>query len=129
MGEAATIWSTPVEVLLLVGCYPSYYPRNQVVARASKLDEDRVGSSVYIREKMVSVGLQLWAQQPIIGHGAGQFSSLSGFRAYAHNNYVELLANDGIIGLVLYYILPAAMLFIVLRPRARLAPSGTTAPL
>ena len=24
----------PVEVLWLVGCYPSYYPRNQVVARA-----------------------------------------------------------------------------------------------
>jgi dimethylglycine catabolism B len=26
--------SRPVEVLWLVGCYPSYYPRNQVVARA-----------------------------------------------------------------------------------------------
>jgi len=90
----------------------------QVVARAGKLDENRKGSSVYIRERMVSVGLHLWAEQPFAGHGAGQFSSLSGFNMYAHNNYVELLANDGIIGLILYYIVPAAMLFIVLRPRA-----------
>jgi hypothetical protein len=90
---------------------------NQVLARTGKLDENREGSSVYIRERMVSVGLQLWAKQPIEGHGAGQFMSLSGFGMYAHNNYVELLANDGIIGLVLYYTLPAAMLFWVLRPR------------
>ena len=92
---------------------------NQVVARAEKLDENRRGSSVYIRESMVSVGLQLWAEQPLAGLGAGQFKSQSGFNMYAHNNYVELLANDGIIGLILYYIVPAALLFVVLRPRAR----------
>ncbi len=92
---------------------------NQVVARAGKLDEDREGSSVYLRERMVSVGLRLWAEQPFAGQGAGQFTSLSGFQMYAHNNYVELLANNGIIGLVLYYTVPAAMLFVVLRPRAR----------
>jgi len=58
-----------------------------------------------IRREMFFKGLQLWTKSPLIGYGEGQFSVVSGFGGYAHNNYTEILANLGMIGFVLHYAL------------------------
>lgn len=56
-----------------------------------------------VRIAMIKEGIYLWAQAPFFGNGIGQFSALSSFGTYSHNNYIEVLCNFGIIGFCLYY--------------------------
>jgi O-antigen ligase len=66
-----------------------------------------------IRRDMAEDAIDLWRRSPIIGQGAGQFSVLTQFGVYSHNNYSELLCNYGIIGFTLYF-----LLFFILLARA-----------
>ncbi len=56
-----------------------------------------------MRGNMVRYGVELWRDKPLLGQGAGQFGIFHYSRTYSHNNYVELLANNGLIGLLAYY--------------------------
>lgn len=74
-------------------------------------------ASVTTRADMVAIGVELFKKYPIGGVGFGNFSyhyfnDYSGWaQTYAHNNYVEILADTGIIGFVLYYTVPFSMFF------------------
>lgn len=57
----------------------------------------------HIRQDMIWEALELWKQSPIIGHGSSQFSVVSSYEGYSHNNYSEILANYGLVGFILYY--------------------------
>jgi O-antigen ligase len=52
---------------------------------------------------MVEQGLRLWEQAPLLGNGLDSFRGLSGQGTYAHNNYIELLADGGVVAVVLFY--------------------------
>lgn len=59
---------------------------------------------------LVQYGLVWFKENPIIGYGINNFRVLSnhtslfaGYNFYAHNNYVELLVDVGIIGFFVYY--------------------------
>lgn len=63
------------------------------------------------RKAMIDSGLDYFMMSPIFGNGHGNFSYLfsldnSGGHIghFSHNNYVELLCNLGLIGLIVYYI-------------------------
>jgi O-antigen ligase len=60
--------------------------------------------SVELRLEMIRMGLEMWQESPIWGNGNEAFRVKSGLNAYSHSNYVELLANYGVIGFVLFYI-------------------------
>lgn len=61
--------------------------------------------SVASRYKMIEFGLNCFRESPIVGHGIDAFKNLYPYKeAYAHNNYIELLVDVGIIGLIIYYI-------------------------
>ena len=71
-------------------------------------DESIVDKSISDREYLSAIALQLFKQKPVLGWGCDNVRSYLisiGFRleVYAHNNYLELLADYGIIGFVLYY--------------------------
>lgn len=51
----------------------------------------------------IQEGLKQFANHPLVGLGIANFSVLYG--TYAHNNYVELLADVGLIGFGLYYMI------------------------
>lgn len=55
------------------------------------------------RSSMISDGWNLWKEKPITGWGTDQFRYLTDYQTYSHNNFVELLSNNGLIGLILYY--------------------------
>jgi O-antigen ligase len=61
-----------------------------------------------IRVRMIELGIEEWLKKPILGHGLDTFKyfnvQATGHFYYAHNNYVELLYDLGIIGLMLYYV-------------------------
>lgn len=59
--------------------------------------------STYARMILVKDGIKLFYENPIIGVGLNNFRVFLG--KYAHNNYLEVAVNTGIIGFVLFYII------------------------
>jgi O-antigen ligase len=60
--------------------------------------------SVDTRMFMIMRGLRLWLESPVWGGGYYHFAIADGYGSYSHNNYVELLANFGIIGFLSFYL-------------------------
>lgn len=76
------------------------------------------------RGDMIFYGLELFAKSPFMGWGLNAFQRLygnvTGHYAYAHNNYVELLADLGIVGFALYYSLSFKIAKCVMRLKHQL---------
>ena len=69
-------------------------------------------SSARTRNMMIQRGIKWFANEPIKGYGMNNYSYLFGINVdsiwgkkgvYAHNNFVELLVDIGLIGTILYY--------------------------
>ncbi len=93
-------------------------------------NEEAADASSHSRFVLIQWGMEWFRNKPWLGHG------IDGFRAilvqehpswpityYAHNNYVELLVDVGIVGTVLYYWLHVSMLFKGIRHYRRLTNS------
>lgn len=68
----------------------------------------KADNSSVLRAQMIEGGLKKWLESPIWGYGFDSFkyynkASLTGHFYYSHNNLVELLYNQGLIGFVAYY--------------------------
>lgn len=63
--------------------------------------------SIDWRNQMIAYGFTLFAENPIFGVGIDSFRiyfyQKAAFMTYAHNNFIELLADGGIVGFILYY--------------------------
>ena len=55
------------------------------------------------RVELINSAFDFCSLNPILGVGFDGFREYSGFGKYSHNNYLELLANTGIIGFILHY--------------------------
>lgn len=66
-----------------------------------------IDSSTLRRQEMIEFGLNAFSQQPVWGYGLDNFKALffteRGLYSYAHNNYIEVLVDFGILGFFLYY--------------------------
>lgn len=77
--------------------------------------EQRITVGEDPRARMIDFGLEKWQQKPFFGYGTDQFRvhyqtvSPRGLLSYSHNNYVELLFNNGVVGLILYYLFFASV--------------------
>lgn len=60
-------------------------------------------SSLGTREEMIKTAIELWKEKPFFGWGFDSFRDYGGFQRYSHSNYIELLFNQGIFGLLLFY--------------------------
>jgi len=65
--------------------------------------------SILMRNYMVKFGIEKFKEKPIFGWGIANYKVLLDQdirqRGYAHNNYIELLVDVGIIGMVVYYLM------------------------
>lgn len=61
------------------------------------------GGSTYERKYLIQQAWLVFQDSPLLGHGLGTFYQLNKLGLYAHNNYMELLANVGLIGTITYY--------------------------
>ena len=71
-------------------------------------DSYDIDGSTDVRIKMIKGALCEWINNPIFGHGFDSFKYfnrdyLTGYFYYSHNNFVELLYNQGIVGFAIYY--------------------------
>jgi O-antigen ligase len=67
-----------------------------------------VDSSTSQRMSMINAALDRWLLNPVVGYGFDSFkfynqAEVTGYFYYSHNNMLELLHNQGIIGFVAYY--------------------------
>lgn len=67
-----------------------------------------VDSSTEKREEMIVAAFEQWLKSPLWGYGFDSFkyynaSSVTGHTYYSHNNFAELLYNEGVIGFITYY--------------------------
>ncbi len=72
-----------------------------VVQRFSYLEDDQ--SAADIRTILYREAFDLFMANPFFGVGLANFQQHSVTGLYAHSNYVELLADTGIIGFAIYY--------------------------
>ncbi|RFM33662.1 O-antigen ligase family protein [Chitinophaga silvisoli] len=56
-----------------------------------------------LRYNLAVKGWDMWTQRPFFGWGYGAFVFLGGYNLYSHNNMVELLANTGIFGFLIFH--------------------------
>lgn len=61
-------------------------------------------ASARTRLSMAGEAWTLWQAKPTFGWGFDQFRYLTPWATYSHSNYLELLANGGIVGMGLFYL-------------------------
>jgi O-antigen ligase len=67
--------------------------------------------SIETRRAMLSRAAELWQQKPFLGWGIDQYRAVSGFGTYSHNNFSEIIVNNGILGLIIYYSIFVVIVF------------------
>ncbi|MBE5753565.1 MAG: O-antigen ligase family protein [Clostridiales bacterium] len=106
-----TVLAIAVAIYLLMMKVPFFY---QTIGYRFKgffaLFDDSYGvdNSTLERTMMIEAGFARWFQSPLWGFGFDSFkyyneTSVTGFFFYSHNNFVELLYNQGVIGFIAYY--------------------------
>jgi len=73
----------------------------EVFVRISNMFEG--DESTKERYFMALMGLNLFSESPIFGHGLNSFSVMSGLGYYSHNNAVEILVSGGLLLFLCYY--------------------------
>ena len=83
---------------------------NAILNRVSTLwskQDTAVAESDASRLRLIMFGLESWLKRPLFGYGFNAFTLYSrsavSFNTYSHNNYVEILFNNGIVGLFCFY--------------------------
>jgi O-antigen ligase len=94
--------------ILVLGVVLLFFRDLEVVQRFLVIFDSRMRAidpekSFMGRAELIQFGLQMWRESPFWGHGNEAFRIQSG-GTYSHNNYIELLANYGLIGFTLFYI-------------------------
>lgn len=74
-----------------------------------------VDHSTFVRLQMVEIGMNLFKQHPFLGIGMDNAKiytepAFGVANYYLHNNYVEILADGGMVGFIVYYAIYAVIL-------------------
>lgn len=67
------------------------------------IESAKFDSSTSTRSQLIATAWQLFTEKPIFGWGYNITARVVPQHFYSHNNYVELLANNGIVGFLFYY--------------------------
>lgn len=82
---------------------------NRIETMIYGIQGEKTDSSTSARLKLINAGIKWFHNKPWFGHGPANFRYLNlryrNGNFYAHNNYIEMLVDYGIIGTVLYYYL------------------------
>ncbi len=99
-----------VAILLLVFTIIIRLPMFELINRRLELametltGEGKGDSSARTRFKMIADGWEIFKERLLIGYGANNYAYVTGYWTYAHNNFIEILVDFGLIGFVLYYL-------------------------
>lgn len=79
--------------------------------------------SAWLRKQFKIIGLEYFYRKPILGNGIACSGVILGstmsWSTYFHDNYVELLAGGGIVGLIVYYNIYAYLILNILKNKKK----------
>lgn len=91
--------------LVVVGCTAWLIPNVVPASLLQRVTQGTESHTFVLREEQWKLGLEMWNESPITGVGAGAFVTAAvarGGRAFvAHNTFVQILTDNGSVGLVL----------------------------
>lgn len=92
---------------------------NRLLSMLNLVKGEKVDLSTQIRQEMITYGIKWYWKRPILGYGLDCYKALAinvfGTLSYAHNNYVELLVDVGVVGFVAYYGIYAGLIVKLVR--------------
>ncbi|MEX2534100.1 MAG: O-antigen ligase family protein [Trueperaceae bacterium] len=102
---AVALLMVPASVLVLINTRETWLAPIENLTVYQRLDRAIAGedSSANLRGNLIEDAFEQWSYSPLWGHGVDQFRWLNPYRVYSHNNFTEVLANLGIVGLILFY--------------------------
>jgi O-antigen ligase len=80
------------------------------VSRMMRFFTGKQSGEETIRMDLILEAIDVWQRSPLIGWGPDQYALISKTGYYAHSNYFEILADFGLIGFFLFYLLHALLL-------------------
>lgn len=113
IGSGLVLLLSPLAVWASITFGPTLLTPFEEVTLVQRLEGTLAGKETQKRSGLMEDALVVWQQKPIAGHGIDQYRYSGSYTTYSHNNYTEVLANFGVVGLALYY-----SIFIVLSVRA-----------
>ncbi len=112
-------WRLLVRLLVIIGLVAAvfyavmtYEPLYKVIGRRlvsmfEYASTNTGDTSIIWRKNFVGYAIDFFLESPLVGIGASNFSArlglLTGLTTYSHNNLLEILANNGLIGFGIYY--------------------------
>ena len=98
-----------VVLILQLPAFEQIWMRLQIFFETTVQGSASSDASTKMRFRLIEVGLQFFKANPLFGRGTNAFRWLASTyftnaELSAHNNYIDVLTNFGLIGFVLYYI-------------------------
>lgn len=103
IGTAFVLLLAPVAVWASLTFGPTLLSPLEEVTVIQRIEGTFQGKETNKRSGLMEDALAVWWQKPVFGHGIDQYRYSGSYTTYSHNNYTELLANFGVVGLIVYY--------------------------
>jgi O-antigen ligase len=112
--------ATAMVMLGVAGALAVAYVPETLVERLATIGTELEGGRIGGRGKLWKAGLEALAYAPVAGYGTGHFKSaitpiLGGMSQVAHNSFISVLVEEGIVGFLLYMTMLVAVLRSVLK--------------
>jgi len=106
--------------LVLSGALAVAYTPETLLQRLATTGEEVQGGSLGGRGKLWKAGLEVFAERPLVGYGTGGFVAaitpiMADESKVAHNSFLSVLVEEGLVGLIIYLAMILAVVRAVLR--------------
>jgi O-antigen ligase len=107
-------------MLLISGALAVSYVPDTVVQRLATTGESVESLSLGGRFKLWQAGMNIFPESPVLGHGTASYKhaitpQLGMLAQTAHNSYLSVMVEEGIVGLLLFLAMLASAFFAVIR--------------
>lgn len=103
VGTALVLFLLPVAVWASLTFGSTLLSPLEEVTLVQRLEGTFEGKETKKRSGLMEDALLVWQEKPVFGHGIDQYRYSGSYTTYSHNNYTEILANFGVVGIVLFY--------------------------
>jgi len=110
VGSALILLLSPIAVWASITFGPTLLSPFEDVTLVRRLEGTLEGRETQKRSDLMEDALMVWREEPVFGHGIDQYRYSGAFTAYSHNNYTEILANFGVVGFGLFYVIYAVLI-------------------
>ncbi len=111
---------TAMVMLGVAGALAVAYIPETLIQRLSTIGTELEGGSIGGRGKLWKAGLEAFAYHPVVGYGTGRFKTaitpiLGDLSQVAHNSYISVLVEQGIVGFLFYMTMLVTVVLSVLK--------------